>query len=194
MRDSGNIRDSGMASVHIPVIHEEDVIQLKGHYHLQIHDEKGNLVCDEPGNNMVVTVGKNFILDTILAGSGYTTTGPYMGLISSTSFTAIALADTMASHSGWLEAGGTNAPTMSSNRATLAWNAASGGSKSLSANASFSITGSGTVKGFFVVLGSGAVNTKDSTAGTLLSAALFGNGDKVVASGYTLTVSYTLSI
>jgi hypothetical protein len=49
------------------------------------------------------------------------------------------------------------------------------------------------VKGAFLVLGSGAVTTNNSTAGTLFSAGTFTGGDKVVATGDTLTVTYTLS-
>ena len=144
--------------------------------------------------NLVTTVGKNFALDTILAGSSYTVVGPYMGLISSTSFSAIVAADTMASHAGWLEAGNANAPTYSGNRKTAAWSAAASGSKSLSSALSFSITGTGTVKGCFMVYGTGALNTIDNTAGTLLSAGLFSGGDKIVANGDTLNVSYTMSV
>src|ERR1017187_10117814 len=57
---------------------------------------------DEP--NTVLTAGKNLALDTFLAGSSYTVVGPYMGLISSASYSAISAADTTASHAGWLEA------------------------------------------------------------------------------------------
>jgi len=144
--------------------------------------------------NTVVTVGKNLALDTYLAGSSYTVVGPYVGLISSVSFSAIAAGDTMASHSGWTEAGATNAPTYTSPRKTAAWSSASGGSKSLSSALSFAMTGSGTVKGCFVVYGSGAVSTIDSTAGTLYSAGLFTGGDKVVASGDSINVSYSTSL
>lgn len=145
-------------------------------------------------NNTVATVGKNLALDTYLAGSSYTVVGPYMGLISSVSFTAIAAGDTMASHSGWTEAGVTNAPTYTTPRKTAAWSAASSGSKSLSAALSFAITGSGTVKGAFLVYGSGAVTTIDNTSGTLYSAGLFSGGDKVVGNGDTINVSYTASL
>src|SRR6266404_1532570 len=93
--------------------------------------------------NVVATVGKNLALDTYLAGSSYTVTGPYLGLISSTSFSAVAAGDTMASHSGWLEAGNANAPTYTSPRKTAAWSAASAGAKALSAALSFAITGTG---------------------------------------------------
>lgn len=66
-----------------------------------------------------------------------------------------------------LEAGNANAPTYSGTRKTCEWNAASGGSKALSAALSFAFTGSGTVKGAFLVFGTGALNTIDNTAGTL---------------------------
>src|ERR1051326_7288772 len=74
--------------------------------------------------NVVCTVGKNLMLDTLFAGSAYTVVGPYMGLISSTSYSAVAAADTMSSHSGWLEAGNAHAPTYTGSRPTLAWRAA----------------------------------------------------------------------
>lgn len=147
--------------------------------------------------NLVTTVGKNLALDTLLAGSAYTTVGPYLGLISNVSYTTgPAAGDTMVSHGGWTEAGGTNAPTYTAPRKTLSFSAASGGSKATSAAASYSIT-SGTnviVKGCFLVTGTGAVSTIDNTAGTLYSAGLFSGGDKTVSNGDTLTVSYTASM
>lgn len=144
--------------------------------------------------NTVCTIGKNVALDAALAGSSYTVVGPYIGLISLTSYSAISAADTQASHAGWLEAGNANTPTYTSPRKTAAWSAASGGSKALSANASFAITGTGTVKGAFMIFGTGALTTIDNTAGTLLSAGLFTGGDKPVANLDTLNVSYSLAI
>jgi hypothetical protein len=144
--------------------------------------------------NTVCTLGKNEMLDKALAGSSYTVVGPYMGLISSSSYSAISAADTMASHSGWLEAGNANAPTYSGNRKTAAWSAASSGSKALSSALSFSITGTGTVKGCFLVYGSAATNSVDGTVGILFSAGLFSGGDKSVSNGDTLNVSYSVSI
>lgn len=144
--------------------------------------------------NVVCTIGKNVMLDAALAGSAYTVVGPYMGLISSTSYSAVAVGDTMASHAGWLEAGATNAPTYTAPRKTCAWSAASGGSKALSASLSFSMTGTGTVKGCFIVYGTGALSTIDNTAGTLYSAGLFTGGDQPVVNGNTLAVSYSTSL
>lgn len=145
-------------------------------------------------SNTVMTLGKNLALDTYLAGSSYTVTGPFMGLISSTSFSAISAADTMAVHSGWLEAGNANTPTYSGNRKTAAWSSASSGSKALSSALAFAITGTGTVKGCFLVYGSAAVNTIDNTSGTLYSAGLFTGGDKSVGANDTINVSYTASL
>jgi hypothetical protein len=142
--------------------------------------------------NLLTTIGKNFLLDTTLAGSSYTVVGPYMGLISSTSFSAVAAGDTMASHAGWLEAGTTNAPTYSA-RIICAWSAAASGVKALSAGLVFTFTGSGTVQGAFIVTGSGAVTTNLSTAGTLYSAGTLGTPQPVISTN-TLTLSYSTTL
>jgi hypothetical protein len=168
--------------------------EAKGIYTVECYDKDGNLKWADTIENVVTTVGKNLALDTYLAGAGYTVTGPFMGLISSVSFTAVAAADIMSSHAGWLEAGLANAPTYTAPRKTAVWAAASGGSKALSAALSFAITGSGTVKGGFIVFGTGAVSTIDNTAGTLYSAGLFTGGDKVVIATDTLNISYTTSL
>ena len=171
----------------------KDGIQAIGIYTARLL-RNGKVIWEETYPNTVTTLGKNLILDQALAGSAYTVTGPFVGLISSVSYSAISAADTMASHAGWTEAGATNAPTYSGTRKTAAWSAASAGAKALSATADFTFTGAGTVKGSFMVLGSGAVNTIDNTSGTLLSAGLFTTGDKVVASSDVLQVSYSLSL
>lgn len=167
---------------------------LTGIYYVECYDSKGQLKWKDTVKNLVTTAGKNLALDTVLAGSAYTVTGPYLGLISSVSYSAIAAADTMASHAGWTEAGSTNAPTFTGNRQTAVFSAASSGSKAMSPNLSYSITSAGTIKGCFLVLGSGASATKENTGGVLYSAGLFSAGDKVVSNGDTLTVSYTASL
>lgn len=170
-----------------------DALMAVGVFTLE-HIRAGVCIHREEFPNTVVTVGKNQMLDSALAGAAYTVTGPFMGLISSVSFTAISAADTMSSHAGWLEAGGGTAPTYTGNRKTAAWSAAAAGSKSLSAALSFAITGTGTVKGAFMVYGTGAVNTKDDTNGVLFSAGLFSGGDRAVINGDTLNVSYSVSL
>jgi len=170
-----------------------DDLVIKGRFRAWL-ERDGETIWEDEFANTVATVGKNAMLDNALAGSAYTVTGPFMGLISSTSYSAISAADTMSSHAGWLEAGNANAPTYTSPRKTAAWSAASAGAKALSAALSFAITGTGTVKGAFMVFGSGAVSTIDNTSGTLLSAGLFSGGDRAVLSGDTLNVSYSMSL
>jgi hypothetical protein len=169
-------------------------MDAQGRYKVQCFEcDGGPLLWEADFDNVVCTAGKNLALDTILAGSAYTVTGPYMGLISSVGFSAVAAADTMASHAGWTEAGSTNAPTFAA-RVAPAWSAASGGSKATSAAVSFTMTGAGTLGGAFIVFGTGAVTTLMSTAGTLLSAGAFSGGNQVVSSGNVVTVTYSLGL
>lgn len=145
---------------------------------------------DEPHCNTVMTLGKNDLLDKYLAGSSYTAAF-FLGLISSTSYSAISAADTSSSHAGWLEAGTANNPTYSqSTRPAPSWAAASAGSKASNANIVFSITSTGTAKGGFLI----TVSTKDGTTGVLFSAGLFTQGDRAVVNGDTINGSYTLSV
>lgn len=172
---------------------------LVGRYEVECFDHNGDLKWSDHIDNVITTPGKNLLLDTVLAGAAYTATGPFMGLISAVSYAAGPVAaDTMASHAGWTEAGGANAPTYTAPRKTTAagWNAASAGSKALTAALAFAIT-SGTnvvVKGCFLAFGTGALSTIDNTGGTLLSAGLFSGGDKTVSSGDTINVSYSLAV
>ena len=144
-------------------------------------------------HNVVTTVGKNHMLDNYLAGSGFTQVGPYMGLISSVGWSAVAAADTGASHAGWTEAGSTNAPTFTA-RIAPSWSAASAGAKAASSAVSFTMTSAGTLQGAFIVLGAGAVTTLMSTAGTLFSAGAFSGGSQVVSNSGIAQVSWSLAI
>jgi hypothetical protein len=175
--------------------------QAKGKYYVTCTDKDGNLKWEDTIDNVVCTVGKNVMLDAALAGSPYSVTGPFMGLISSVSYGAgPVVGDTMSSHSGWYEAGtGSYYPLYhfsgSSIRGTCAWAAAGSGSKALSAALAFSIvTTGGTVKGAFIVYGTGAVNTIGDTNGYLYSSGLFSGGDKVLGVGDSLNVSYQTSL
>jgi len=171
--------------------------EAHGRYHFVCRDKSGRIKWEDDIENVVCTAGKNLALDTILAGSSYTVTGPFMGLISSVGWSAVAAADTMASHAGWAEAGsGSNYPLLTA-RASCngGFAAASAGAKALSAAVSFTIGATGgTVKGAFLVFGTGAVNTIGNTSGTLLSAGAFSGGDKAVDATDTLSVSYSLSL
>lgn len=182
--DAAVIRNSGHA----------EQADAQGKYEVICLDADGNEKWRDIIDNIVTTVGKNAALDAFLAGSSYTVTGPFIGLITSTGWSSVAAGDTMASHGGWVEGGGATAPTYTSPRKVATWSAASAGTKALSAAQAFGMSGAGTVKGCFMVYGAGATSTIDNTGGTLLSAGTFSGGDKVVASGDTLNVSYSLSL
>ena len=190
-------QSKAQASLEAAVLRVADIgdhCDAQGIYTVECFDKDGKLKWSDTIHNLVATVGKNLALDTYLAGAAYTVVGPFLGLISSVSYMAVAAADTMASHAGWVEAGTANAPTYTAPRKTAVWAAASAGSKSLSAALSFAITGSGTIKGCFMVFGTGALSTIDNTAGTLYSAGLFTGGDKVVVNTDTVNVSYSTSL
>ena len=146
----------------------------------------GTVAWTDQINNLVTTAGKNDALDKYLSGSAYTAAW-YMGLIDSTGYTTGAVVgDTMASHSGWAESSAYSQAA----RPTAAFSAASGGSKALSAALSFSINASVTIKGCFLT----SISTKGGTTGVLYSAGTFTGGDKILANGDTLNVSYTASM
>jgi len=192
MKDELNVQDkSGAVLAAALTVHEPAAAE--GHFTVECYDAEGRLKWSDTIDNLVVTVGKNLALDTYLSGSAYTVTGPFMGLVSNVGFSAYAVTDTMLSHPGWTEAGAINAPTYSAPRKTVSWTPASLGTKT-STTTVFGITGSGTVKGCFIVFGSGATSTIDSTGGTLYSAGNFTGGDKIVANSDTLNVTYATSL
>ena len=200
--EKGNAEDTCGASVIRPVSISEQ-LHAKGQYFAQCFDKDGNLKWEDTIDNVVTDVGANQLLDSAF-GSG-PVAGPFLGLISSVGYTGIPVAaDTMLSHASgghvWFEAGnGSNYPnwsTPASNaRATVTFAAASGRSKSLTAAVSFvGATNAGTVKGCFLVMGSGASATNNSTAGVLYSAGVFTLGDKILGIGDTLNVTYATSV
>jgi hypothetical protein len=127
------------------------------------------------------------VLDKYLAGSAYTAS-VVMGLKGTG---APAAGDTQASHAGWSEVGGANAPAYSGTRKTPAFSAAAAGVKSTSAAATFTFTSGGTVAGCFINLG--GTSAIDNTTGILYSAGDF-SASRTVLSGDTLNVSYSATL
>lgn len=136
--------------------------------------------------NVVTNLGRNDILDKYWRSSGYTQTA-VMGLAGTGTKAA---ADTQASHAGWLEVGGANAPTYTGNRKAVTMGAASSQS-SVSPQQTFAITSTGTVSGMFMNNGGSA--TKDDTTGVLVSAVNFTGGDEAVSNLDSLLVTYTFN-
>lgn len=160
---------------------------IVGRYTVECRDAAGNLKWAEAFDNLVTTAGKNTMLDKYLAGSSWTTGTVYMGLKGTGTAAA---GDTMSSHAGWSEL---NITSSSGARQSVAFSAASGGSKSTSSAVAFSVTTAGptTVAGVFIVVGGAATNA--DTSGTLFSAGDFSSSRSVI-SGDTLNVSYSVSV
>jgi hypothetical protein len=138
--------------------------------------------------NLVVNAGLKLMNDTFFAGSAYTAVW-YLGLITGPgSGTTFAASDTMSSHIGWTE----DTTYSNTNRPTVTFGAASLADPSVIATSatSFTINGATTVAGAFLTTN----NTKGGTTGTLFSASDFTGGDRILASGDTLNVTYTFTL
>jgi hypothetical protein len=150
----------------------------------QIRD--GEVIHSEVINNAVATAGFNAMLNTFF-GSEAKRANWYVGLINATGYTAVADADTMASHAGWAEFATYGEATRS------AWVATSSSNKSVTGTASQTFT-IGTVsaqelKGLFVT----DTGTKNGTTGLLWATALF-SANVPVATGDTFRITYTMSL
>jgi hypothetical protein len=161
----------------------KDTTNLKGKFHLEHFDAKGNLKQRIELPNGITNVGKNHALDVIFAAATQVATW-YIGLIDNSGFTALAAADTMGSHAGW------NEFTTYSEATRQEWDEDAAASQSItnSSPVTFSINGSGTVKGIFVTSGS----AKSGTTGTLWSTGLFSSNIAVV-NGDSLKITYTVN-
>jgi hypothetical protein len=195
MKEIQGFGDSAVATLQANAAGQETV-GIAGHYHVECRDKDGNLKWEESFPNLVNAVGKQLMLDTLLKGSSYTVTGPFLGLISGASPT-FAAADTMSSHGGWTEftnytVGG------SAVRGTAVFGSASSSgltpanvTTSAASAITYTITGAGgTVGGCFLCTGSGASATQGNTSGTLYSAGAFATA-KVTTVGDTVSVTYS---
>jgi len=167
---------------------------VDGHYHVVCRDKEGNVKWEEEFPNLVVAVGKQLMLDTLLKGSAYTVVGPFLGLIGNS--TTFAAADTMASHT-WTEftnytvGGSAVRGTAVFGSSTSSGTTPSNVTTSTASAITYTITGAGgTVYGCFLVTGSGAVSTQGSTAGVLYSEGNFGTA-KTTTAGDTVSVTYS---
>ena len=135
--------------------------------------------------NGITTAGINNLFN-VYFGATSKASAWYLGLIASSGYSALSAADTISSHAGWTEETSNYSQT---NRPTWTPASASGGSVSNSSSVDFTMTGSVTVKGIFVV----NENTKGGTTGTLWATALFTSGDQALVIGQTLKVTYICS-
>ena len=157
----------------------------KGRFQVEHYNKEGKLIGTYDLPNGITNVGKDLILDVMFNdGVAVANNSWFIGLIDLSGFTALAPADTMASHAGW------NEFTTYSEANRVAWGSGAAASQSTtnSSPATFNITGSATVKGIFV----NSNNTKSGSTGTLWSTALFA-ADVPVTNGDQLKVTYTVS-
>lgn len=123
-------------------------------------------------------------------GSAYTAAW-YIGLYGAAASNSPAAGDTAASHAGWTEI----VPYSNATRPAATFGTATTANPSVQTNsaspASFTINATETVGGAFLISNS----TKSGTTGILFSASDFtAPGDRSVASGDTLNVTYTFSL
>jgi len=159
---------------------------LTGKYLVTCRDANGNIKWEEDFNNTVTDEGKKFVLDTIFAGSAWTTI-VHMGLYKSGS------PGTTSTMTGFVAA---NETTAYAARVSLSgnWSAASGAttvSKALSAAKAISMTNTDTILGCFIVLNGSA--TIANTTGSMYSIGAF-SSSKSVVNGDTINVSYTTQL
>jgi hypothetical protein len=192
----GSFGDKAEISLQANVAGNENM-GIEGHYHVVCRDKDGNVKWEESFPNLVNAVGKQLMLDTLLRTTGtYTTVGPYLGLISTTSPTFLA-ADTMSSHAGWSEftnytvGGSAVRGTAVFASATSSGLSPSNVTTSAATAITYTITGAGgNVTGCFLVTGSGASSTQGNTSGTLYSAGAFSTA-KTTTAGDTVSVTYS---
>lgn len=160
----------------------ESLFTPKGKFHVE-HIRNGKLLATYDFPNGITNEGKNTIFD-VMFNTGTQITTWYIGLISLSGYSALADADTLASHAGWTEFTGYS----QANRVTWGSGASASQVVTNATPATFSMNATGTVKGIFIA----SNNTKGGTTGKLWATALF-TADVPVLSGDELKITYTLN-
>ncbi len=158
--------------------------QPKGKFHAE-HWRDGKCIGVYDFPNDITNEGKNYILDVMFHDqTQIASTSWFIGLISSSGYSALAAADVMNSHAGWTEFTGYSQSTR------VLWGQGAPSSQSITnaSPATFDITGGGTLKGVFITTNS----TKSGTSGKLWATALF-SADVPVSNGDQIKITYTVS-
>lgn len=173
-----------------------------GFYSVECRGADGALKWRDTVHNLWCSEGMEAVLTHALKGSAYTAAN-YLGLITSTNYTAVARTNTAANittasgspANGWNEAPSSVATPRGTPSFGTASSSGTNTDLATSSSVSFSILASATIKGCFLLVRSAAGTAPTSavgnTSGAILSAGLFTGGDKVVASSDTLNVTYT---
>lgn len=168
----------------------KEAAKAGGVFKMECYDKDGNLKWSAESHNLVVNVGLQDMNTQYFKGATYTAAW-YIGLYGAASTNNPAASDTASSHAGWTEI----VPYSNATRPAASFGTATTADPSVISNsaspASFTINATATVGGAFLISNS----TKSGTTGILFSASDFAApGDRSVASGDTLNVTYTFNL
>lgn len=160
-----------------------------GKYAIECRDSEGNLKWTMEPKNLVVNEGLQDMNNQYFKGSGYVAAW-YIGLYGAAASNNPVAGDTAASHS-FTEI----TPYSNATRPACTFGTPTTANPSVATNsaspAAFNINATATVGGAFLISNS----TKGGSTGVLFSASDFtAPGDRVVASGDVLNVTYTFSL
>lgn len=170
-------------------IQSNDSAKAGGVYRIECRDSEGNLKWVAEEHNLVVNEGLQDMNAKYFTGSSYSATW-YLGLYGSAATNNPVAGDTAASHS-FTEI----TPYSNATRPTCTFGTPTTADPSVATNsaspATFTINATATVGGAFLISNS----TKGGSTGVLFSASDFAApGDRSVASGDSLVVTYTFSL
>lgn len=174
-----------------------ETLGVEGGYEVVCRDADGNIKWEEKFPNLVVSVGKQLMLDTLLRGSSYSVVGPFLGLtkVSLTPAATDTMTTLVTTNVGefinYTVGGSAVRGTAVFGVSTSSGATPSNVTTSLATAITYTITGAGgTVYGCFLVTGTGAVSTQSNTGGTLYSEGNFATA-RAVTVGDTIAVTYS---
>ena len=164
-----------------------DTVGAGGVYTVECVGPDGQVKWSDQFHNLVMNGGLANMNGAYFAGTAQTTTW-YLGLVTGPgSGTTFAAGDTLASHAGWTEN-----TAYTGTRKAVTFGSATTANPSVITNSaapsSFTMNATATIAGAFLC------SVSSGTSGILFSAGDFTGGDKSVASGDTLNVTYQFSL
>ena len=199
MGDSLRVSDRATAEV-VRGVNEVDKVQLTGKFYFE-HWRDGECIHREEVFNLITNEGKDKLLG-VMFDSETQITSWYLGLISDTSFTAIAAGDTYAQiggTNGWNEFTAYTDPANADSAVTrAAWTNDAPSAQSIANGTPVTVDitagSSSVVKGLFLVGGATAQTKGDSTSGSFLwCATTFSGGDRSVVTPDQLKLVYAVA-
>lgn len=164
-----------------------EAVGAGGVYTVKCFGPDGKFKWADTFHNLVMNGGVQDMNAQYFKGTSYSPTF-YLGLVTGPgSGTTFAAGDTLASHAGWTESA-----AYTGSRKTVTFGTATTANPSVTTNSaspsSFAMNATATIAGAFLC------TVASGTSGVLFSAGDFTGGDKSVASGDTLNVTYTFSL